>query len=34
MELLKYYKGVVIHQLYEIGKKIGTGKFAVVYEGR
>jgi serine/threonine protein kinase len=31
MELLKFYKGESVQQKYEIGKKIGTGKFSVVY---
>ena len=34
LELLKFYKGFTIQQLYEIGRKIGTGKFSVVYEAR
>lgn len=34
MELLKFYKGVTIQQQYEIGRKIGTGKFSVVYEAK
>ena len=32
MELLKFYRGVTVQQQYEIGRKIGTGKFSVVYE--
>lgn len=31
MELLKYYKGDSVQNRYEIGEKIGTGKFSVVY---
>ena len=32
MEYLKYYKGASITQLYEMGQKIGIGKFSVVYK--
>lgn len=31
MELLKYYKGESVQQIYEFGEKIGTGKFSIVY---
>jgi serine/threonine protein kinase len=31
MELLKFYKGASVHELYEIREKIGTGKFSLVY---
>jgi RIO-like serine/threonine protein kinase len=31
MELLKFYKGESIQKKYDIGEKIGTGKFSVVY---
>lgn len=34
MELLKFYKGDSVQQRYEIGEKIGTGKFSVVYKCR
>lgn len=34
MELLKYYKGDSVQQKYDIGDKIGTGKFSVVYKCR
>lgn len=34
MELLKYFKGVSAHQQYDIGEKIGTGKFSIVYACR
>ena len=34
MELLKFYRGVTVQQQYEIGRKIGTGKFSVVYEAK
>ena len=32
MELLKFYKGESVQNRYEIGQKIGTGKFSLVYE--
>ena len=32
MELLKFYKGDSVTSRYEIGEKIGTGKFSLVYE--
>jgi RIO-like serine/threonine protein kinase len=32
MELLKFYKGETVHERYEIGEKIGTGKFSIVYK--
>lgn len=31
MENLKYYKGSSISQMFEMGEKIGIGKFSVVY---
>jgi serine/threonine protein kinase len=31
MELFKFYKGESVQKRYEIGEKIGTGKFSVVY---
>lgn len=31
IELLKYYKGDSVQKMYDIGEKIGTGKFSVVY---
>lgn len=34
MELLKFYKGESVQKKYEIGGKIGTGKFSVVYRCR
>lgn len=34
MELLKFYRGESVQQRYEIGEKIGTGKFSVVYRCR
>jgi hypothetical protein len=34
IELLQFYRGVSIQQQYEIGKKIGMGKFSVVYEAK
>lgn len=34
MSLLKFYKGESVQQRYEIGKKIGTGKFSLVYRCR
>jgi len=30
--LLKFYKGGSIETMYTMGKKIGTGKFSIVYE--
>lgn len=32
MDFLKYYKGESIQKRYDIGEKIGTGKFSVVYK--
>jgi hypothetical protein len=32
LELLKFYKGDSVTSRYEIGEKIGTGKFSLVYE--
>ena len=32
-ESLKYFKGGAIENVFAMGKKIGTGKFSVVYEG-
>ena len=32
MELLRFYKGESVQTRYEIGEKIGTGKFSLVYE--
>ena len=31
MELLKFFKGVSAQHQYEMGQKIGTGKFSIVY---
>lgn len=31
MDLLKFFKGVSIQHQYEMGDKIGTGKFSIVY---
>ena len=31
IELLKFYKGDSVQKKYDIGEKIGTGKFSVVY---
>jgi hypothetical protein len=32
MELLKFYKGDSVQNRYDIGEKIGTGKFSLVYQ--
>lgn len=32
MDHLKYYKGSSINQLYDMGDKIGIGKFSIVYK--
>lgn len=29
---MKFYKGESVHQKYEIGDKIGAGKFSIVYK--
>ena len=34
MDLLRFYRGESVQQKYEIGQKIGTGKFSVVYKCR
>jgi serine/threonine protein kinase len=34
MKLLHFYRGDTVQQKYEIGAKIGTGKFSVVYRCR
>lgn len=31
-EALKFFKGGSIENNYEMGRKIGTGKFSIVYE--
>ncbi len=31
MVLLKFFKGTSVQQQYDMGHKIGTGKFSVVY---
>ena len=31
MEYLKFFKGSSAQQHYEMGQKIGTGKFSIVY---
>ena len=32
MEALKYYRSQTIYQQFHMGKRIGTGKFSMVYE--
>ena len=32
MEFLKFFKGSSINLLYEMGEKIGIGKFSIVYQ--
>lgn len=34
MENLKYFQGSSITQIYDMGEKIGVGKFSVVYRCR
>ena len=34
MEHLKYYRGSSVSQLFDMGEKIGIGKFSVVYRCR
>jgi RIO-like serine/threonine protein kinase len=34
MEFLKFFKGVSVQQQYDMGEKIGTGKFSIVYACR
>jgi RIO-like serine/threonine protein kinase len=34
MDYLKYYHGGSITKSYEMGNKIGMGKFSVVYHGK
>jgi hypothetical protein len=31
VELLKFFKGDSVQKMYDVGEKIGTGKFSVVY---
>lgn len=32
MEYLKEYKGFNVHEKYELGMRIGAGKYSIVYE--
>jgi len=34
MKYLKFYQGHSLAMLYDLGKKIGIGKFSVVYNGK
>ena len=34
MDHLKYYKGSSVSQMFDMGEKIGVGKFSVVYKCR